>query len=222
MVFLARYKYNNNFWGLLSKELSVPINGPIESQIGSIVKKTFNKYGFDYSDVKNERRVNLEPIFYEAGLPPESSIDDLFYILNYDSYSVFDPQLIIEDLIEMRSYQIRKPMQKFLKRFQGDRAVEFLMEIHEAMLCVDQNMSSDSHYVDNYSEWKTREKSKEKIAARKKQEFQTRPYLSFDNGNKGLCLVLPRVLLKDEWIEDVAWYITTDFRKIRKKLYWCT
>lgn len=218
MVFLARYKFNTNYWGLLGKELSITINGPIETELGHIVRSTFKKYGFDFSDVQNERRINLEPIFYEAGLPPESSLDDLFYILNYDSHTVFDPQLIIEDLVEMRSYQIRKPMLKFLKRFKGDRAVEFVMEVHEAMLCVDQSMASDSHYVGNYSEWKTRERSKETISSRKKQEFQTKPYLAFDNGNKGLCLVLPRVLLKDEWIDDIGWYITTDLGVVQRRL----
>lgn len=218
LVFLARYKFNTNFWGLLSEELSSPITGSNEAELGAIVRQTFKKYGFDFSDVKHERRVNLEPIFYEAGLPPESSLDDLFYILNYDSHTVFDPQLIIEDLVEMRSYQIRKPMLKFLKRFKGDRAVEFVMDVHEAMLCVDQSMASDSHYVGNYSEWKSRERTKETISSRKKQEFQTKPYLAFDNGNRGLCLVLPRVLLKDEWVEEVSWYITTDIGLVQRRL----
>lgn len=218
MVFLARYKYSYKYWGLLSEELEIPINGQIETALGKIVRKTFSKYSFDFSDVKNERRVNLEPIFYEAGLPPESSLDDLFYILNYDSHNIFDPQLIIEDLIEMRSYQIRKPMLKFLKRFRADRAVEFVMEVHEAMLCVDHNMASDSHYIGTYSEWKTREGTKESINSRKKQEFQTKPYLSFDNEKNGLCIVLPRVVLKEEWIEEVCWRVTTDTGVVCRRL----
>jgi len=88
LVFLARYKYDTNYWGLLSKELSITINGPIESELGAIAKKAFRENGFDFSDVQNERRINLEPIFYEAGLPPESSLDDLFYILKYDTHDI--------------------------------------------------------------------------------------------------------------------------------------
>ena len=218
LVFLARYKYNTNFWGLLSEELAVQVKGSSEGVLGKVTRNTFKRYGFDFSDVKNERRVNLEPIFYEAGLPPESSLDDLFYILNYDSHSIFDPQLIIEDLIEMRSYQIRKPMLKFLQRFKEDRAVEFVMEVHEAMLSVDHSMTSDSHYIGNYTEWKSRESSKETILSRKKQEFQTKPYLSFDDGKRGLCIVLPRVVLKDEWIEEVGWYITGDNKALTRRV----
>ena len=218
LVFLARYKYNTNYWGLLSEELEVPIKTSEESSLGIRVRNTFKKYHFDFSDVKNEKWVNLAPIFYEAGLPPESSLDDLFYILNYDSHSIFDPQLIIEDLIEMRSYQIRKPLLKFLKRFKEDRAVEFVMEVHEAMLSVDHSMSSDSHYIGNYTEWKARESSKETISSRKKQECQTKPYLSFDNGKRGLCMVLPRVLLKDEWIEEISWNIMTDIGIVSRRM----
>lgn len=208
MVFLARYEYNVNFWGLMSQELGVQISGPQESEIGQCARVAFNKYGFDYSDVKKERRVNLEPILYEAGRPPESSLDDLFYVLKNDVYPVFDPQLIIEDLIEMRSYQIRKPMLRFLKRFRDERAVEFVLEVHDAILAVDQNRTGESHYIGNYTEWKDKEKTKEGVAARKKQEFQTKPYLVFENGKRGLCLVLPRTIMKNEWVDDVEWVIT--------------
>lgn len=210
MIALVRYKYNYNFWGLMSEELSVPIYGAIETEIGTCARSMFERFGFDFSDVKDERRINLEPIFYEAGLPPESSLDDLFYVLNYDAHNIFDPHLVIDDLIEMRSYQIRKPLLKFLKRFKDDRALEFVLEVYDAMLCVDQRMGGDSRYISNYTEWKTRECSKEVITVRKKQEFQTKPYLSFENGKRGLCLVLPRTVMKNEWIEDAEWIIYGD------------
>ncbi len=208
MVFMMRYKYDKNFWGLLADELGINLYPALEGGIGACARNTFTKYGFDFSDVKDERRVNMEPILFEAGLPPESSLDDLFYVLNYDSHSIFDPQLIIEDLVDMRSYHIRKPMLKFLKRYQGDRAVEFVLEVHDAMLSVDQSRSGESRYIGIYSDWKTQESSKETRNTRKKQEFQTRPYLSFENGKRGLCMVLPRTIMINEWIDDVEWRIT--------------
>ena len=219
LIFLVRYEYNVNFWGLIGQELNISINGPVEAEMGHCARRMFRKYGFDYSDVKDERRINLEPILYEAGRPPESSLDDLFYVLKYDTYSVFDPQLIIEDLVAMRSYKIRKPMLRFFKRFRDDRAVEFVLEVHDAMLAVDQNMSGESHYIENYSEWKEKEKTKEAAASRKKQEFQTRPYIAFENGKRGLCLVLPRTIMKNEWVDDVEWIIVADnYEPIRKRM----
>lgn len=210
LIFLVRYKYNFNFWGLVGNELNISITNSIEAEIGTCARRTFRKYGFDFSDVEDERRVYLEPILYEAGRPPESSLDDLFYILKYDAYSVFDPQLVIEDIIAMRSYQIRKPMLRFFKRFRDDRAVEFVLDVHDAMLAVDQNMSGESHYIENYSDWIEKEKTKEVIVNRKKKEFQSKPYLSFENGRRGLCMVLPRTVLKDEWLEAVQWTITSN------------
>ena len=220
MVFLVRYDFNYNFWGLFSQELGIEINGNLENEIGDCVRRTFRKYGFDFSDVENERRKNLEPILYEAGRPPESCLDDLFYILKYDTYSVFDPYLIIDDLISMRSYQIRKPMLRFLDRFKDERAVEFVLEVHDTMNIVDQGMGGSTSYSENYIEWKEKEHTKESTATRKKKEFQTKPYLSFENGKKGLCMVLPRTILADEWMEKVEWVIkSNDGYEVRRKMY---
>ena len=41
LVFLSRYKFNTNFWGLLGQELSIAINGPVEAELGFTVRKTF-------------------------------------------------------------------------------------------------------------------------------------------------------------------------------------
>lgn len=208
VVFLMRYKYNLNFWGLLGEEISVKFDGNKETTVGKCTRRVFDRYGFDYSDAKEERRVNIGPILYEAGLPPESSLDDLFYVLKYDSHTIFDPLLIIDDLIDMRSYKIRKPLLKFLKRFKDKRAVDFLLDVQDAILSVDQNMTGSSCYIANYQKWKEQERDKSTVATRKKQDFQTRPYLTFENGKRGLCMVLPRSIMQDEWIENVEWTIT--------------
>ena len=123
MVFLVRYKFNFNFWSLMGDELAIKINPNNMSELGLCAKKTFSGNGFDFGDCSEDSWTNLAPIFYEAGIPPESCFDDLFSVLSYDTHSLFDPQLIIDDLLETRSYQIRKPMARFLKRFKGDRAV---------------------------------------------------------------------------------------------------
>jgi len=210
LIFMLRFKYNTSFWYLMETELDIASKSYSASEVGEAVRKTFAKHNFDFSDVKDEKWVNIEPIIYEAGLPPESGLDDLFYILSYDNNSVFDPLLIIEDLIGMRSYHIRKPMLRFLKRFKDDRAIEFVLEVHDSMLAVDQNRGGDSRYVARYSDWKDLEKTKEYGNSRKKQENQTRPKLSFENGKRGLCMVLPRIVLENEWIEDVEWVISFD------------
>lgn len=209
MVFFVRYKYGVNFWGALAEELGVEIPQWLHEELGSCARKMFTKYKMDFSDAKEEARINIAPIIYEACLPPESSLDDLFYVMSYDSFSIFDPQLIIDELIEMRSYTIRKPMYRFLSRFKDDRAVEFVLEVRDAMIAAEQHNARTSRYIGNYTEWKEQEKSKTAVNARKNQKFQTRPYLFFDNGKKGLCVILPRTIMDNEWTVEVTWNIRT-------------
>ena len=207
MVFFVRYKYDINFWRALGDELGIEISVNQHSEIGACAKRMFTKYKMDVTDTKDEPRQIIAPIIYEACLPPESSLDDLFYVMSYDAYKVFDPQLIIDELIDMRSYKIRKPMYRFLSRFKDDRAVDFVLEVRDAMISAEQRNARPSRYLGNYTEWKEQEKSKAVVTNRKNQEFQTRPYLFFDNGNKGLCIILPRTVMATEWIEEVAWTI---------------
>lgn len=207
LVFYARYKYNTNFWGSFSKELGITMPQHYQAYLGACARKMFEQYGFDYSETKEESRINIAPIIYEACLPPESCLDDLFYVLSYDSYGMFDPQIVIEELIEMRSYTIRKPLLRFLRRFKDERALDFLIDIRDAIVSAEQNTMQVSRYSNNYSEWKQNEKSKTTIENRKKQEFQIKPYLYFDNGKKGLCIILPRVVMENEWVDEVAWTI---------------
>ena len=46
LVFLIRYKYNINFWGLVASELGISVNGNIESAIGYYTRKVLKKYKF--------------------------------------------------------------------------------------------------------------------------------------------------------------------------------
>ena len=205
MVFFVRYKYNANFWGDVFSQLGIVQSQKLCECIGSCTRNMFKRYNMDCSDVKDEVRVNLAPIIYEACLPPESSLDDLFYVLSYDRYSIFDPEMIIDEMIDMRSYIIRKPLLRFFTRFRNSRAVDFLLEVRDAMISTDQGMPLDSRYSINYSQWK--EEIKSKGSKHKSQEFQTKPYLVFENGSKGLCILLPRVMLDSEWVAEITWTI---------------
>lgn len=209
MVFFAVYKYNANFWGALADDLNTSIPQPQQESLGACARRMFTKYSMDFSDAKDETRVNIAPIVYEACIPPDSSLEDLFYILSYDTYRSFDPQLIIDDLIEMRSYAIRKPLLRFLKRFKNDRAIDYLLEVYDAILSAEQKNSIHSRYTDSYHEWKQTERSKAGVSRRKDKEHQSRPYLFFDESRNGLSIMLPRIIVDSEWIDTAKWIITT-------------
>lgn len=209
LVFFVRYEYDANFWDKLSDRLDIDININDHKIFGDWATFCFRKYKMDYSDAENDAYKIIAPIMHQACLPPESNLDDLFYVLKYGYSNYFDPEIVIDDLLSSRSYMLRKPMRRFLNRFRNGRAIDFLLEVRDAMLSVDQKCPSGTRYEEAYFEWKTQESSAESVNLRKKQDNQTRPYLYFDNGNKGLSIVLPRIILEDEWVEDVIWTIKT-------------
>lgn len=209
MVFFAVYRFDYNFWGALANDLNTSIPQPQQENLGYCARKMFGKYSMDFSEAKEEARKNIAPIIYEACIPPDSSLEDLFYVLSYDSYRSFDPQLIIDDLIDMRSYAIRKPLLRFLSRFKSDRAIDYLLEVYDAIISAEQKNSIRSRYTDSYYEWKEKEKSKAGISSRKDKEHQTKPYLFFDEGRNGLSIMLPRIIVESEWIDTAKWTITT-------------
>lgn len=209
LVFLTRYRYNKYFWRLVEEELQLNSIEHYENEIGNYVKKNFDRHGFDYSIVEGDRRVNMSPILYEGGMPPESCLDDLFYILDYDDSTSFDPGLLIDDLTAGLSYKIRKPLRDFLDRFRGDRAVDFVLEVHDAVICVNHSTPVESKFTDLFSAWKELERTKESINRRKNSEVEVRPHMIFD-AKKGLCIVLPKQILKDEFLDEVIWTIERD------------
>ena len=62
MVFFVRYKYDVNFWGALEEELGVEIPFHFREELGSCAKKMFTRYNMDFSDAKEEARINIAPI----------------------------------------------------------------------------------------------------------------------------------------------------------------
>lgn len=209
MVFFAIYKYDTNFWSVLAQELGITIKQAQQEELGECAKVMFSAYSMDYSETDEETRTNIAPILYESCLPPDKCIDDLFYILSDDSYNTFDPQIIIDDLINMRSYSIRKPLLRFLSRFKNDRAIDYILEVCDSIISVEQSNSAHSRYTDSYSEWLEKEKSKSGISSRKDKDHQTKPYLFFDEKKKGLSILLPRIIVDSEWIETARWIVSS-------------
>lgn len=206
-VFMVRYKFNVNFWSLLCSELGITLGELDRAPLGRCILNTFNANGFDISEIESPR-IYLDPIIYEACLPPDSCVDDLFYVLKNDAHAVFDPTAIIDDLLDRRTYIIRKSTMRFLDKFHDNRAVDYLLDLHEAIESSDAESSGGSRYHEQYLEWRTKEKSRESTSSRKKSEQQLLPYLMFETDGRGLCIALPRIVLKEEWVEEVVWQVT--------------
>lgn len=206
LVFFAIFRYDTNYWNALENELDIQLNPQLQRELGLCAKGLFDKYRFDCSVVEGDTHKYINPIIYQAGVPLDNTLEDLFYILSNDTYRVFDPRLIIDDLIDHRSYAIRKRLLAFLQRFRDNRAVDFIIEVYDAVISCDQRYSGSSRYSDEYSEWKEENRVGKKRTRRNK-EMQMRPYIFFDEDRAGLSIMLPRITIDHEYLDYVSWII---------------
>lgn len=211
IVFLCKFQYNGDFWGMISDEVGIEkIVGAEQSRIGRMILSTFKKNGFDYSGVHDNARIYVDTVLYEIGEPPESNLRDLFFIFKYGSMGNADPQLLI-DQITSESYGVHKPLLHFFKDSPEDVSTNFVLDIQDAYLSALQTDDLSGKYARAYSEWVELDKEKaQNRNAKDDEKVEVRPRFMFDNGKKGLCIVLPRQDMEEEWVETANWVIDGD------------
>ncbi|GEM_PF-2085224 len=211
VVFLARYKYNGDFWGMISEEIGIDKpNASDQTQIGKRILKVFDSCGLDYSIAMESNRKYVDSVLYEIGIPPESNFGDLFYIFKYGFMSNVEPQILIDE-ITTRAYGVHKPLLHFLKESPEERAINFVLDIQDTYLSATQNDDFSNKYSDAYYEWAEQDKVKSTYKGKDSEEHvEVRPYFFFDSGKKGLCIVLPRQIMKEEWVESATWRVVGD------------
>ncbi len=211
IVFLCKFQYNGDFWGMISDEVGIEkIAGGEQSRIGRMILSTFKKNGFDFSGVHDNARIYVDTVLYEIGEPPESNLRDLFYIFKYGSMGNADPQLLI-DQITSESYGVHKPLLHFFQDSPEDISTNFVLDIQDAYLSALQTDDLSGKYARAYSEWVELDKEKAKSRnAKDDEKVEVRPRFLFDNGKKGLCIVLPRQDMEEEWVETANWVIEGD------------
>ena len=211
VVFLARYKYNGDFWGMISEEIGIDKpNAPDQTQIGKMILKVFDSCGLDYTAAMESNRKYVDSVLYEIGIPPESNFGDLFYIFKYGFMSNVEPQILIDE-ITTRAYGVHKPLLHFLEDAQEERAINFVLDIQDTYLAATQTDDFSNKYSDAYSEWAEQDKVKSTYKGKDSEEHvEVRPYFFFDSGKKGLCIVLPRQIMREEWVESATWKVVGD------------
>ena len=215
-VFLTKYKYSGNFWNMIADTVGgIEISSADQALIGKQITNTFSKYHFDCSAIGDSRRIYLDSILYEIGEPPESNLGDLFYIFKYAGMGNVDPNIMIDELTSTKSYTVHKPLLHFLQNA-SDKAVDFIFDIQDTYLSATQNGECSGQYSRAYLEWHDDEKCTRKYQEKKNSEHvEVYPYFYFDNGIRGLCIVLPQRNIAEEWVEEATWeiYGNTEFSR---------
>ena len=72
VVFLTKYKYNGDFWGMISKEIGIDKpNATEQIKIGKMILKVFDSCRLDYS-VAKESNLDYSRRSHESGWKPHS------------------------------------------------------------------------------------------------------------------------------------------------------
>lgn len=211
VVFLVKYKYKSDFWGMISEEIGIAKpNALDQTEIGKLILKVFDSCGFDYSVTKDSNRKYVDSILYEVGMPPESNFGDLFYIFKYGLMSNVDPQILINEIIS-KTYGVHKPLLHFFDKVPEERVINFVLDIQDTYIAATQMGDFSNKYSDAYLEWLELDKAKSASRGKNSEDLvEVKPYFYFDDGKRGLCIVLPRQNMTEEWVESATWSVTGD------------
>ncbi|WP_029201081.1 hypothetical protein [Oribacterium sp. NK2B42] len=211
VVFLAKYYYKGDLWGMICDEVGLEkINAADQIQIGTMILSTFSLCGMDYSAANNSPRKYVDSILYQVGEPPESNLGDLFYIIKYGFMNNVEPQILIDE-ITSRSYGVHKPLLHFLEYSPDYRAINFILDVQDTFLSATQSSDLSGKYSEAYLEWVELDKEKGSYKNKKDEDkVEVRPYYFLDYRKNGLCVVLPRINMSEEWVESAKWNIKGD------------
>ncbi|MGH4120903.1 hypothetical protein [Clostridium sp.] len=218
------YDYNRDFWsGWASRfDISLPPNN--QTDIGKIVLKIFETYKYEIIDDGGHTYVT--PILCQAGIP-SANFDVLFDIIESTlEIPNFMPNDLIDELVGYRSYLVGSPVERYF-RLHRDKAVDLIIQIREMMQEISgmQNSEMDitpeiegvaERLVKKYLEWNSEVKGSNSNL-RKKTQYYISPKLTYDEICKGICLLLPGQILRNESIYKLEWKIICENKEGTEK-----
>lgn len=205
IIFFFRYEYEQNFWDDYAQKFGREFHQQEKRSIGEAILRNLRRYGFSPLEKENTKRPYVDSLIHQAGVP-DSCLDDLFYVLSVDNSVVFDPQEIMDDLLGFRNHLIRKPVENYIQT-DPQRASELLADLHEVMQENAEGMlNADSRFAESYQQWKEKQSS-HKVGNGKPKNMIQRPYLCFEKDGRGICLVLPAVVMENTYVSICTWSI---------------
>lgn len=204
MVFYIVFDYQDEFWNNWAAQVGINLTPVRETFIGKAVREYFDKNGFTY---ETDGYKNVTPLLCQAGIP-DSNLDDLFQVMS--TVRSFDPDEIIQEMQGWRKYQIRKPIERFI-RLHERKMTSLLLTVNDVMKN-NENLYVDDLYEQRIAEkfdfWKTENLNKNGTY-RRKTILQEKPHLVYD-GTLGLCMILPEYFLENEYCSEIMWKISSD------------
>lgn len=207
IVYFTVYHYQDEFWTPWAQALDFEFDPAYTRSIGSKVIAAFQLHGFRYDE---DGYKYITPIMCQAGIP-YAHLDDLFDAVYAENRMTIDAEALVRDLSGWKSYMLHRPVQRFIREYPAKAAnlladANDLVQSEVASLCIDEDC--DPVMVKKFDEWKQHSDEHERI--RRKQQGYPVPVLSFSDDGRGVCLRLPSVTAKDEYISYFRWLITVE------------
>ncbi|MGD9678332.1 MAG: hypothetical protein AB7V16_08315 [Vulcanibacillus sp.] len=200
------YNDENKFWDEWQESLDLDINFNDRPIIGSIWIKKMARFGFTILEDGGYKY--LTPLICQAGVP-NSSLGNLFYIVENTENQYFDPREIIDDLFSWRRYLLNKPIERYI-RLHRDSAVKFILDIYEIVKNnVDTISTENNRIVEQYKKYKDYEATRFNSRKHGINEY-IMPHLFFDSITKGPTIKLPQFPINNEYVRNLIWKIEGD------------
>lgn len=205
IVYFTVYRYQDEFWTPWAQTLDFDFDPTYTRNIGSKVIAAFKMRGFRFDE---DGYKYITPIMCQAGIP-YAHLDDLFDAVYAENRMTIDAEALVRDLSGWKSYMLHRPVQRFLREYPAKAAnlladANDLVQSEVTSLCIDEDC--DPSLVKKFDEWK--QHSDEHERRRRQQQEYPVPVLSFSDDGRGVCLRLPSVTAKNEYISYFRWMIT--------------
>ena len=207
LVYFTVYHYQDEFWTPWAQELGIDFDPAHARSIGAKVISVFKLRGFKFDE---DGYKYITPIMCQAGIP-YVHLDDLFDAVYAENRMTIDAEALVRDLTDWKSYMLHRSVQRFFREYPAKAAnmladANDLVQSEIASLCIDEDY--DASLVKKFDEWK--QHSDERERKRRQQQEYPVPVLSFSNDGRGVCLRLPSVTAKNEYISYFRWLITEE------------
>ncbi len=215
LVFCAVYHFDDNYWPHVEKYIGEIDNYKynIISSFNSVLKE------YDLPSFEQEAREGyryVTPILCHAGIPI-NSMDILFDVLEDMLYNIsFFNGYILDEFNYIAAYRANMPIRRYIK-YLGDDAEEFLLNLREFMLAVENKEISKEEsftmfpsiqprFIERYFIWRELPRAT-KVNARRGRVLFANPKLKIDITGMGIYIVLPAQRINDTYEDKVEWQL---------------
>ncbi|QAT42688.1 hypothetical protein [Aminipila luticellarii] len=202
VILYEEYQEEEDFWKVYGDKLGADLSQNEKTVLAKNWELILEQLGL----VKKSPEISCAeelPLLSQIGIP-NSELEDLFDAVKYrDTQEEFQPQVLMEQWMECRSYAVGAATRAYIK-WHPEKAAQFLCRVNE-LIHTDQAKASslklDERIWHKFSQWLEKEKYRGRKPPRSSENPS--PYLIYDSNQNQFHMVLPPYSVKNEYADSV-------------------